>query len=126
MREIKFRVWNENCRLMISYDNNEVKRNQYKSSYLFGAMDGDYGDVLMQFTGITDKNDVDIYEGDIIQNERGRVCKVIWFQPGGCWDACFLRDTEDGRGLDRGFNTNHWPGFVEVIGDIHSNPELLK
>lgn len=73
------------------------------------------GDILMQFTGLKDKNGKEIYEGDIVR--------------------CF--DTAGEKVYDRevdfyGFRDEIWSNEtdgktkVEIIGNIYSNPELLK
>lgn len=127
MREIKFRAWHEGHQTMVNFDNAKVKKDQYQASYLAALMDGEYGDVLMQFTGLTDKNGAEVFEGDIIQNKLGRVCKVVWFNSAGCWDSDYLYDTDadSKHELSDGFAPNRWWANVEVIGNIHSNPELL-
>lgn len=69
--------------------------------------------ILLQFTGLKDRNGKDIYEGDITEYEfppcgmqRGE-----WIFDEG---AFFLKGTGRWRPLD-----------CEIIGDIYSNPELL-
>ncbi len=69
-----------------------------------------------QFTGITDKNGKEIYFDDIVRNKYGDIGSVIWFSD---WT---LR--VDWGGGDIHFIDPEWG--LEVIGNIHDNPELLK
>jgi len=68
MREIKFRVWDSQQKIMYGCRNIHWENNN-KITFQKGSgieMDEKLGDVLMQFTGLKDKNDKEIYEGDII------------------------------------------------------------
>jgi uncharacterized phage protein (TIGR01671 family) len=76
---------------------------------------------LMQYTGLKDKNGVEIYEGDIIRlKNRVTSDSKIWrdsissvfFK-----DGMFVVDDDYPSSIDY--------SMVEVIGNIYENPELL-
>jgi len=88
----------------------------------------------MQFTGLTDRNGKDVYEGDVVtygstydadrydrHAEAGRRLGAIEWQPfRACW--CIARPH---------YNHDLWQnvqngGWCEVIGNIYENPELLE
>ena len=69
-----------------------------------------------QYTGLTDKNGNRIFEGDIFPHPTAGQYKYVVG-----WDdetASFGWFNGDGCGFD--------PGSIEVIGNIHDNPELLE
>lgn len=78
---------------------------------------------ISEYTGLTDKNDTEIFEGDILQvnyrgNEIGRVC--IYYK-----HAMYLCDIIHG---DVDFDTLGMLNAnyqLEVIGNIYDNPELM-
>ena len=116
MREIKFRQWIKNL-------------NKF---HYWGFIDGTFIPPLgemdddkresRQYTGLKDKNNKDIYEGDIVEFEKidssdnkfKVKCNIIFK------DGCFLANWygEINSYLNR--------KDIEVIGNIYQNKELLE
>jgi len=78
---------------------------------------------LMQFTGLKDKNGVDIYEGDIIEKfietgngELRKIYEVVFDYDGFC-----LKNEET---YAFGFSKNGNLNKEKIIGNIFENPEL--
>ncbi|MFW3588022.1 YopX family protein [Vagococcus fluvialis] len=121
MREIKFRAW---CKLdKILYDWEQVKK-EFTLEYF-----DDRGLIFQQFTGLKDKNDVEIYEGDIVANPNNQE-KDDWYishHVVELYDTGFMGKQICSFGSRIGLE--HWTrgenGYV-VIGNIYENPELLK
>ena len=79
-----------------------------------------------QYTGLKDRDGVDIYEGDIITTDLERPYLIVEYRNG-----AFMLNCNDGLDdyYDIFFETSEEPKEVykygEVIGNIHDNPELM-
>ncbi len=73
------------------------------------------------YTGLKDKREEEVYQGDLIKNESGRICEVKWLRSYGRWDA-FVRKVVEGDS-PIGFNPEDWWRCVYIIGNIYENPE---
>lgn len=90
-------------------------------------------DTLEQYTGLKDSNGMEIYEGDIL----GADDKVIGWIEGGlrgyCYDVVYIKKDVnespapgDARWPLYSIVKYDYPNRIEVIGNIHDNPELLN
>jgi len=120
-REIKFRAWNKHEERMISWTEIENgSENTLKEN--FEQMEK-IGFVLLQFTGLADKQGKEIYEGDIV--------KIFCGQEGGSGNYEFniIEFEGDGFKCKPSYEDLHSAtinNFVEVIGNVFENKELLK
>lgn len=124
MREIKFRAWVKEKKaifevILINYVTKKVTYLLERVGHLLSIRDAKFNDVeLMQYTGLKDKNNKEIYEGDIVTLHNSRY-KVIFNME----QARFvLRD--DKFELEITFINNN-NERMEIIGNIYETPELL-
>lgn len=115
MRELKFRYFDRKTQSMHS-----AERIDFKQRIVFlNEIKGDEGQSirechfishpndLMQYTGLKDKTDKEIYEGDIVQYPTG-FKEQVEFNDYGFW------------------NIYDNVGNLEIIGTIHEHPHLLE
>jgi uncharacterized phage protein (TIGR01671 family) len=117
MREIKFRAWSTAEEVMVEWES-LLKTMRRTMDY---SMFEDDELILMQYTGLKDKNGKEIYEGDIIK-ESNIIFTVKYFEEDGAfgfWEKTFVGSKE------RFFYATDASRY-EVIGNIHETPELLK
>lgn len=77
-----------------------------------------------QFTGLFDKQGVEIYEGDILAGVNGSVNGRDW--KWGNYEVKYKNGNHNAPidwGNFENFDSTHW---FEVVGNIYENPELLE
>ena len=138
MREILFRgktglldgsiTW-VNGSLITYPHNGKMEISTYKG---YSAMAGShmvevreiYPETVGQYTGLEDKNGAKIFEGDIVIAKQGREQDraVITFENG-----AFIVQPATDKILEKTLWEYWWNDWdLEVIGNIHDNPELLE
>ena len=141
MREIKFRVWDKgNNRMASSLDCMPIIAwDKEKDCYKFEVRADDF--ILMQYTGLKDKNEKEIYEGDVVKIPgwgRFHKCEkcgheegsryglgVVSFETEYCYDernssvARYTFKTDSGEYELEDTET------MEVIGNIYENQGFL-
>lgn len=131
MRDIKFRAWDkkENC----WHDSWCIHCNGHFSdnpnSNIWGDIPGNL--ILMQYTGLKDKNGKGIYEGDYLKY-KNRTFEVVWCNGAFKLTECksMLEGATDGWLHELSelcvCSTGKLPVKVEVIGNIFEGNNLLK
>ncbi|HRP30484.1 MAG TPA: YopX family protein [Agriterribacter sp.] len=160
MRQIKFRCWNKSRKKMY------YPADQYAPAFELAFSEGFWGvnawsqggewldkvahsedgDSLMQFTGLTDKNGKEIYEGDLVKAnwlvELGiteldctGIGIVEWDENNPCFYLHLIKPYKSGIQQDMTYEETDLPIFndgyderysFEIIGNIYETPELLS
>jgi len=118
MREIKFRAWGEDEKVMMSHE--DIIRFEMSYEQVTTAEVP-----IMQYTGLKDKSGVEIYEGDIYKFQYTYDADYDGDMP--------IEKTASGKkvitdirtALDETKRIFAEHGTIEVIGNIYENPELI-
>ena len=138
MREYKFRAWNKNSKKMYKIGQITLEKGIWNyepdnREYIGMSIPYQPSSILMQYTGIKDKNGKEIYAGDIIEfsydmfigNFDTFVAKgKIVFEEGAFYVEVFEneRTTEDEAYLLYSINLD----TIEVIGNVWEDSDLLN
>lgn len=76
--------------------------------------------VLMQLTGLRDKNGKEIFEGDIVDSEDGILSGIVEFRPD---LGMFVSNLVEHNNFERLCNV---ADSVYITGNIYTNPELAE
>jgi len=130
-REIKFRAWDTVQDKMlpvesIDFRNDVISLDEGDNS----ISDSSEMFILMQFTGLQDKNSTDIYEGDVGE-KNGVLYLVTWVNHSARFGVKIIKsDHVLIRGvtfpLHQYVNEDSMKCNFVVIGNIYENPELLE
>lgn len=137
-REIKFRAWHcaekklcqvdvltNNGAFLIGVNNGPDELTDGGKMIIISPKNGRFcmnEDIeLMQYTGLKDKNGVEIYEGDILKIDEGDPVTVSYENIYASFGIY-----RKGWAFLHYFHEAVEPGDCKVIGNIHDNPELLK
>jgi len=124
-REIKFRAWNKRDGYMLD-DAIYFKSDMSEVALWNGLVYPEYDKqiwketILMQFTGLLDKNGKEIYEGDILEHLDSTY-------EGSDDNECFIGVVEydTTNATFRSSGEDFARERIEVIGNIYENPELI-
>lgn len=145
MREIKFRAWHSVDKVMVNFNPENLSESKTIYNYqakALGLLILNKSPLLMQYTGLKDKNNIDLYENDIVIDEYKRIMQVVW-----CpdlelenenisrlhfarWEFKIIKNADGDYHDNFMFRTlNDWfypENSVKIIGNTYENPELLR
>ena len=132
MREIKFRAWDKINKKMVHHDDANFIDMVVRFDGVVWCHDSYFGITsenfeLMQYTGLLDKNGVEVYEGDILQmvgKVRQPRWEVVWYENGWQMKLVWIKGHLPERYYVK-LSSDKVVEFDEVVGNRYENPVLL-
>lgn len=130
----RFRAWNKATKEMygaddiiaINFEEKEIcVQTIYFEQGLPDSRDLDYYDfddiVLMQSTGMRDKNDREIFEGDVVKMAKNVYSEPTYYEVVRHRGGAYRLESKQ-------YGCELWLRYTdcEIAGDIYKNPELLE
>ena len=113
MKIIKFRVWDTFTKEILYFNLEIIGRLYQQKRY-----------IVHQFTGLYDKNNKKIFEGDIVKLKDGRIGRIRYDDSIAAYKISFNKIDDDSNDSDNSLifinynGTNPQAKDVEVIGNI--------
>lgn len=105
-REIKFRIWSlkygqwmDHCGIIDCPGNLGshfiIKHDDGKLEHGFVSLPKEEN-IIQQYTGLKDKDNREIYEGDILSDSNGFSYRVFWYDTLGSFELAEIKESPDG------------------------------
>lgn len=131
-RVLKFRIWDKKKNKFVHENRDKDYLLDFEGNIVFPDTVGELHKrvdfchlIIQQFTGLSDKNGVEIYEGDILENNLNhpdyKFGTIIF-------DEIYSLFGIKYDGLTRTVKTDKYEcaSRFEVVGNLFQNPELLE
>ncbi len=130
----KFRIWDEENLLYLAEQESwgapivsVALDGSVWVQYLSGDNKCETGYIIQQYIGIQDKNNKEIYEGDIIEfslpaDDTIYMGKVIWCEDTLSYGVSFSIESSEEAHIEDLYSVK----WVKVLGNIFENPEMIK
>lgn len=120
MRKIKYKIWDKkDCKFLPEKDLQKFSINALKANGI------DF--VFLQWIGLLDKDDREIYEGDIVSDPYyNKLVGFIKYMPHCVFVVKRFKGTtwhDISASKEKG---KKWKSYYEIIGNIYENPRLLE